>query len=93
MIFLDAANDIVRSGFNFLIDVIRIGIEALKKIPTGFGVSVYYFLIACIITGVVVSGIVNVVKASSLVPTSERGRKGKEEALKRFDDKTDYYGM
>lgn len=78
MMFLDLANDTVRSGFDFLIDILKIAVDFLKKIPTGFGVSLFYFFVACIVTGVVVSGIVNVVKISSFVPHTETGKKGKE---------------
>lgn len=59
------SNKVVRTGFDFLVSILKIVVDALKHIPTGFGVDLYHFLIACIITGVVVTGIVNVVKTSS----------------------------
>lgn len=59
------SNKVVRTGFDFLVSILKIVVDALKHIPTGFGVDLYHFLIAFIITCVVVTGIVNVVKSSS----------------------------
>ncbi len=93
MIFLDfnAADKVVRSGFDFLIDIFKLVVKFLKEVPTGFGVDLYHFFIACIITGVVVTGVVNIVRSASFVPHSEVGIRGRKEykdikqSAKRYD--------
>lgn len=54
----------VREIFNMLVDFFSFIVSQMKRIPTGFGVDVYTFSIACLITGVVLVGIVNVVKTN-----------------------------
>lgn len=55
----------VREIFNMLVDFFAFIVSQMKRIPTGFGVDLYTFCIACLITGVVLVGIVNVVKTNS----------------------------
>lgn len=54
----------VREIFNMLVDFFSFIVSQMKRIPTGFGVDLYTFCIACIITSVVVVGVVNVVKVA-----------------------------
>lgn len=54
----------VREIFNILADFFSFIVSQMKRIPTGFGVDLYTFCIACLVMGVVVTGIVNVVKTN-----------------------------
>ena len=55
----------VREIFNMLVDFFSFIVLQMKRIPTGFGVDLYTFCIALIVTSVVIVGIVNVVKVNS----------------------------
>lgn len=78
----------VREIFDMLVDFFSFIVLQMKRIPTGFGVDIYTFSIACIITGVVVVGIINVVKinGSSNALTDIRSE---HKAQKRYEKQRD----
>lgn len=87
MIFLSAAFDsgdsFLKSVFDMLMDFFKHLVEILKDIPTGFGVSLYSFLIALLILSIVLTGVVVVVRAPVNVHMGNVRRNEKSDSAKK----------
>ena len=69
--------EFVRSAYDFLLDLMRMAVVFLKRIPTpfvilGHQVYLFEFLIGVLVLGVVIAGAVNIVKAPANVAATNR---------------------